>query len=123
MSNSGGPPDPNAPPPVPSPPPGAPGYPPAPPPYSSAGTPYAPRPVNWPPWLDVGLLVVGIGALLTFIGFLFGAGFAANAYGGGTTANAQGDLEAFFVVVGFGILLIVGGWFWRVIMVARRGRP
>ncbi len=77
-----------------------------------------------PPWLDIGLLVIGIGALLTFIGFLFGAGFAGNAFVSGGNANtAQGDLEAFFVISGFGILVIVGGWMFRIIMTNRRGRP
>ena len=79
---------------------------------------------KWPKGLDIGLLVIGIGALPTFIGFLFGNGLAINAF---TTSpnltNAQGDLETFFVVTEFGLLFIVGGWFPRVLMIARRGRP
>lgn len=130
MSYPGGPSDTSAPPPPPPPP--APTYSPPPPVrYAPAGgssyPPTASQGPKWPPWLDIGLLVIGIGALLTFIGFLFGDGFAANAFTTNPTSsnitNARGDLEAFFVVTGFGILLIVGGWFFRVIQVARRGRP
>ncbi len=127
MSYPGGPSDLSSPPPPPPPP--SPTYPPpGPARYAPAGattyTPAAPSAPQWPRGLDIGLLVIGIGALLTFIGFLFGDGFASNAYGSSANfTNAQGDLETFFVVTGFGILLIVGGWFWRVFMVARRGRP
>ena len=117
----------SSPPPPPPPPPSA--YPPTgPAPYAPVSTPPYSAPVSqgpkWPQGLDIGLFVIGIGALLTFVGFLFGDGFAINAYGSSANAtNAQGDLETFFVVSGFGILLIVGGWFWRVFMTARRGRP
>lgn len=91
---------------------------------SPAYRPPASQTIRLPPWLDVGLLVIGIGALLTFIGFLFGDGFAGAAFKSNPDiSNAQSDLEAFFVITGLGILLIVGGWFWRVLMVARRGRP
>ena len=77
-----------------------------------------------PPWLDIGLIVMGIGGLLTFIGFLFGVGFAGSIYQTNPNVNtAQGDLEAFFAVTGFGILVIVGGWMYRIIMTNRRGRP
>ncbi len=84
-------------------------------------TPPAPRgpvPVTRPPWLDYGMLIIGIGALLMFIGFLFGAGAAGQTVNG--TANTyQGDLEAFFTLNAFGILLVVGGWLYRVAMTAR----
>jgi hypothetical protein len=76
-----------------------------------------------PSWLDIGVIVIGIGALLIFIGFLFGYGAITNAGAGGNTSNYQGDFEAFFVVTGFGILLTIGGWLYRVVMIARRGRP
>ena len=129
MSYPGGPGDPNAPPPPPTPP--SPTYPPpGPVRYAPVGaSSYPPPPAvssgpKWPQGLDIGNFVIGIGALLTFIGFLFGDGFAINAFSNPpNTTNSQGDLETFFVVTGFGILLIVGGWFWRVFMVARRGRP
>ena len=73
-----------------------------------------------PAWLDVGVLITGIGALLVFIGFLFGDAAVSSA---NSTNTYQGDFEAFFVVTGFGILLIVGGWLYRTVMIARRGRP
>jgi hypothetical protein len=74
-----------------------------------------------PRWLDLGLIVIGIGALLTFIGFLFGAA-AIGSYGptGGTYASYQGWLEGFFVLSGIGILLIIGGWLFRTVMALRR---
>jgi hypothetical protein len=64
---------------------------------------------------------MGIGALLTFIGFLLGAA-AIGSYGpgGGTYASYQGWFEGFFVLSGLGILLIVGGWLFRVVMALRR---
>lgn len=77
---------------------------------------------HMPRWLDVGLLVIGVGTLLIFIGFIFGAA-AGGQFNGGTAATLSGDLEAFFVVTGFGILVVVGGWLYRVVMIARRGRP
>jgi hypothetical protein len=74
-----------------------------------------------PRWLDLGLIVMGVGALLTLIGFLFGAA-ALGSYGpnGGTYASYQGWFEGFFVLTGLGIFLIVGGWLFRVVMGLRR---
>lgn len=77
-----------------------------------------------PRWIDIGMIIIGIGALLVFIGFLFGDGaIGALSQTGGNFSTYQGDLEAFFVVSGFGILLIVGGWLFRVAMAARRTMP
>jgi hypothetical protein len=76
-----------------------------------------------PKWLDIGLIVIGIGALLIFIGFLFGYGGISQAGTGGSFTTYQGDLEAFFVVTGFGILLTIGGWLYRIVMTARQGHP
>jgi len=79
-----------------------------------------------PKWLDIGLIVIGIGALLIFIGFLFGDAAVsqiATPGNGGSVTNYQGDLEGLFVVTGLGILLTIGGWLFRVVMTARRGHP
>jgi hypothetical protein len=73
-----------------------------------------------PPWLDIGLIVMGVGALLVFIGFLFGDGAISQSGTSGNFNTYQGDLETFFVVTGLGILLIVGGWIFRVVMAARK---
>ncbi len=108
------------------PPPAAPpaGYPPAPPAPPWLTQPALPPPQgpHLPRWLDIGLIVIGIGALLIFIGFLFGDA-AASQTGPGSLSAYQGDLETFFVVTGFGVLLTIGGWIYRVVMIARRGRP
>ena len=96
-----------------------PGYQPPPPAMAPAAAA-----MKMPPWLDIGLIVMGIGTLLIFIGFLFGdAAFSQFPTGGGSGSltNFTGDMEAFFVVSGLGILLTVGGWLFRVIMALRRG--
>ena len=92
---------------------------------ASAGTAPASRvassvPVKMPAWLDLGLLVTGIGALLAFIGFLFGSAAVGQTGTGGSFATYQGDLETFFVLTGFGLLLIVGGWIFRVVDATRK---
>jgi hypothetical protein len=77
-----------------------------------------------PAWLDIGIIVIGIGALLILIGFLFGDAAVSNlptSGSSGSATNYQGDLEAFFVVTGIGILLVIGGWLFRVVMALRRG--
>jgi hypothetical protein len=94
--------------------------PPAPPPPSPAAAPMA---MKMPPWLDIGIIVIGIGALLIFIGFLFGDGAAGQYASTGSVDTFRGDLEAFFVLTGFGILLTIGGWLFRVVMTLRRGHP
>jgi hypothetical protein len=73
-----------------------------------------------PRWLDYGMIIIGIGTLLMFIGFLFGDGAASQLGTGGSQTTYQGDLEAFFVLCGIGVLLIVGGWLYRVAMAARK---
>ena len=81
--------------------------------------------MKMPAWLDIGILVIGIGALLMFIGFLFGDGAISQAPSGSgcSFTNYQGDLEAFFVLNAFGILLVIGGWLFRVVMAARKAAP
>lgn len=79
--------------------------------------------LHLPQWLDIGLIAIGIGALLIFIGFLFGDGAASQFGAGGSLNTYRGDLETFFVVTGLGILLTIGGWAYRVVMIARRGHP
>jgi hypothetical protein len=77
--------------------------------------------LKFPPWLDLGILLIGIGTLLIFIGFLFGDA-AVTQYGpGGSLSTYQGDMEAFFVLTGVGVLLTIGGWLFRVVMALRRG--
>ena len=92
---------------------------------AAAGTAPASRvassmPVKMPAWLDLGLLVTGIGALLAFIGFLFGSAAVGQVGTGGSFATYQGDFETFFVLTGFGLLLIVGGWIFRVVDATRK---
>jgi hypothetical protein len=108
--------------PAPSPPPATAPYPApgAPQPWTPQAAPSQVGPVAWPRWLDVGLVVIGFGAFLVFIGFLFGDGAVSQQGTGGNFNTYQGDLEAFFAVTGFGILLIVGGWIFRVVMAARK---
>ncbi len=89
------------------------------PPQVGSLPPVAASPVRFPPWLDVSLIIIGIGTLFTFIGFLFGYGAITQLPTGasaGSATNYEGDLEAFFVLVGFGILFIVGGWLARQIL-------
>ena len=82
-----------------------------------------PTPVRMPEFargLDLGLLVSGLGALLTLIGFLCGAA-ATGALGSGGSASAyQAWLEAFFVITGIGIFLTVGGWIYRTALATRQ---
>ena len=92
--------------------------PPPPPPSTYPAQPTynpTPTPVKMPSWLDLGLIVMGVGVLLVLIGFLFGDA-AAGQFGNGTLSTFQSDLEFFFVLAGVGFLLIVGGWMMRIIM-------
>jgi hypothetical protein len=75
----------------------------------------APAPMRFPPWIDIPLSVMGIGTLLIFVGSLFGAA-AAGQFNGGSIATFSGDLEVFFVLLGVGVLLLVGGWMMRLIL-------
>jgi hypothetical protein len=94
---------------------------------SGLGAGWSPQPApvrlpSLPRGIDLSVIVIGLGALLTFVGFLCGAG-AAGQYGpGGTESAYRGWLEAFFVLAGFGILVMVGGWLFRVVTIARRPR-
>ena len=80
-----------------------------------------------PGWITLGQVIVGVGALLIFIGFIFGALAASNI---GTSASNQGniqnyvnDLEAFFVLTGIGILIAMGGWGFHSIWPKFKARP
>ena len=82
-------------------------------------------PVRLPPlprWLDVGMIVIGIGALLTLIGFLCGAAATGQLTSGGSESAYRAWLAAFFVLAGLGIFLTVGGWLFRTVMAARQTR-
>jgi hypothetical protein len=82
--------------------------------------------MKFPPWLDIGIVVIGIGALLILIGFLFGdlaIGQLPTSSSAGSESNYQGDLETFFVLSGIGIFLTIGGWLFRVVTALRRMRP
>ena len=90
-----------------------------PPPTYGSLPPIAPSPVRFPAWLDFSLILIGVGTLFTFIGFLFGYGAITalpTSSSAGSVPTYEGDLEAFFVLVGFGILFIVGGWIARQIL-------
>jgi hypothetical protein len=96
------------------------------PPQGLGGT-WSPQaaPVRLPPfprWLDVGVIVIGIGALLTLIGFLCGAAATGQLAPGGSASAYRAWLAAFFVLAGLGIFLTVGGWLYRTTMAARQTR-
>jgi len=103
-------------------------FPPPPPGYSQPsglGTGWTPQPapVRMPPLpkgFDIGIIVMGVGALLTLIGFLCGAGAAGQFGSGGTASALQAWLGAFFVLAGIGIFLVIGGWLYRAVMATRR---
>jgi len=70
-------------------------------------------PVSIPKWLTLGQLMVGIGAILMFIGFMLGALAASNIPTNGTNGSLstyQADLVAFFVLTGIGLLVAFAGW-------------
>jgi hypothetical protein len=73
-----------------------------------------------PKGVDLGIIVIGVGALLTLIGFLCGAGAVGQYGSGGSVSAYQAWLGAFFVLTGIGIFLVVGGWVYRAVMAARR---
>jgi hypothetical protein len=84
-------------------------------------------PVTLPKWITLGQVIVGIGAIIIFIGFIFG-GLAASSIG--TSATNQGniqnyanDLEAFFVLTGLGILIAMAGWGFHSIWPKFKARP
>jgi len=90
-----------------------------------AGATVSPTPL--PGWITLGQIIVGIGAIIIFIGFIFG-GLAASSIG--TSATSQGnltnyvnDLEAFFVLTGLGILIAMAGWGFHSIWPKFQARP
>lgn len=94
--------------------------PPPPPPPAAAYAPApsqstAPAPVKLPAWLDIGMILIGVGALLILVGFIFGDA-ASGQFANGTLATYQSDMEFFFVLSGVGIFLAIGGWMVHVIM-------
>lgn len=93
-----------------------------PPPFhgEGLGTGWAPQAaplqtLTLPRGVDLGILVIASGALLTLIGFLCGAAAA-----GAAGSAYQAWLEGFFVITGIGIFLILGGWLTRTVMTARQ---
>ncbi len=74
-----------------------------------------------PRGVDLGVIVVGIGALLVFVGFLCGAA-AAGQFGVSLSAY-RGWMEGFFVITGVGLLLVAGGWLFRTVVQARSRWP
>jgi len=77
-------------------------------------------PAKIPSWLSLGQIISGIGALLIFIGFLFGDLAVSNI---GTTSNYQSELETFFLLTGIGILLAIGGWLFHDVWPKFQARP
>ena len=83
-------------------------------------------PVTLPNWITLGQVVVGIGAILIFIGFILGALGMSNLPTSATSGNIstyQADLEAFYVITGLGILLAFGGWGLHTVWPKFRARP
>lgn len=73
----------------------------APAPAAHAGRPVA---ASLPAWLDLGMLVIGLGALLVAIGFfLFTAGVG--------NTNPSGFYQGYGVLVGVGVIVATLGWF------------
>jgi len=80
-----------------------------------------------PGWITLGQVIVGVGAIIIFLGFIFGGLAASNI---GTSATNQGnlgnyvnDLEAFFVLTGLGILIAMAGWGFHSIWPKFKARP
>jgi len=89
-----------------------------------AGTPASPA--TLPGWITLGQIIVGIGAILIFIGFIFGAlaqSNFTNLGSGNNATNYANDMEAFFVLTGIGILLSMGGWGFHAIWPKFKARP
>lgn len=85
-------------------------------------------PVTLPGWITFGQILVGIGAILIFIGFIFGALAASNiptstTGPSGNLSSYQGDLEAFFVITGIGILIAFAGWGMHTVWPKFQARP
>ncbi|HYA71399.1 MAG TPA: hypothetical protein VEH28_08565 [Thermoplasmata archaeon] len=78
-------------------------------------------PVTIPSWVTLGQIVTAVGALIAFIGFIFGAAGVAAA--SSSTSTYQGDLETFFVLAGLGILLAIGGWLFDAVWPKYKSRP
>jgi len=83
-------------------------------------------PVTLPGWITFGQVLVGIGAILIFIGFIFGGLAASNiptSATNGSVSNYAGDLEAFFVITGIGILIAFAGWGMHTVWPKFQARP
>jgi hypothetical protein len=82
--------------------------------------------VKVPSWITLGQIISGIGGLLMFIGFIFGYLAVTNfqtSSGSGNINNFDGDLEGFFMITGFGVLLLVGGWLMHSVWPKFQARP
>jgi hypothetical protein len=84
-------------------------------------------PAILPGWITLGKVIVGVGAIIIFVGFIFGGLAASNI---GTSATNQGnaqnyvnDFEAFFVLTGVGILIAMAGWGFHSIWPKFKARP
>ena len=85
--------------------------------WAPGQVPVPPRPVTLPRGIDLSVIVIGIGALLTFVGFLCGAAAAGQIRV--SVSAYQSWLEGFFVITGVGLLLMAGGWLYRTVLQAR----
>jgi len=84
-------------------------------------------PATLPGWITLGQIIVGVGAMIIFLGFIFGA-LAAGSIGTSATnqGNAQNyvnDLEAFFFLTGLGILIAMAGWGFHSVWPKFKARP
>jgi hypothetical protein len=79
-----------------------------------------------PGWITLGQVVVGVGAIIIFLGFIFGALALTNwptASNQGSFQNYANDMEVFFVLTGLGILLSMAGWGFHSIWPKFQARP
>ncbi len=114
-----------------APPPPPPGYPTAPPPG------YAPAPMagGWspnappyrgpllPPWLTFGAILILVGALLFFAGYLvdlIGTASYFNSTAANAAANYAGSMETADALIGVGVLIAALGWIFHQMSVHRR---
>lgn len=107
-----------------TPPPPAPVPPPGFQPYPSSGSSWVPPPASMrmpslPKGIDLGIIIIGLGALLTLIGFLFGSAATGQLTSGGSASAYRAWLGAFFVLTGIGLFLVIGGWLYRTVRAAR----
>jgi len=81
-----------------------------------------------PKWISLGQVIIALGTLLVFIGFIFGylgmTNWPTSTTGpSGNLANFAGDLETFFILTGIGLLLVIGGWLMDSVWPKFQARP